>query len=71
MLAGCGDIRVVRDEPNVTTSNQYIKSYKIGEQSTIFIGDPIVKWQDLGVQTTTDHRVYVANTDFKLQGDYL
>lgn len=73
VMAGCGDIRVVRDEtvlPNETLSRQYIKSYKIGEKKTISIGNPIVRWQEATIKTTLTPKKYIAKSNFELKGKY-
>ncbi len=70
VLAGCGDIKVVRNNPFEKGSDQYIKSYNIGEQKTTYIGDPIIKWQEARVKYTDDTKMFYAKTDFEIKGKY-
>lgn len=74
LLAGCGDIKVVRrdsinSEP--VESFGYIKSYNIGENKTAYIGNPIVKWQDSKTRRINTSEVFIAKSDFELKGDYI
>lgn len=75
LLAGCGDIKVVRNDAITSeptfTSGGYKKSYKIGEKATTFIGDPIVRWQDSTIRYTKTAETFITNSDFELKGDYL
>src|SRR6266516_4719642 len=73
-LFGCGDIKVVKDD-DVLISNDskafgFEKSYTIGKQQTVFIGNPIVKWRDFTVTTSLVPVAYTATTDFNLKGTY-
>jgi hypothetical protein len=73
MLAGCGDIKVVRDDTFNTddsSSFNYVKSYNIGEKKTTSIGDPIVKWQEITVKNIPGPKMLQSKTDFKIEGDY-
>lgn len=74
LLAGCGDIKVVRrdsiqSEP--IESFGYIKSYNIGEKKTAYIGNSIVKWQDSKTKKINTSENFIAKSDFELKGDYI
>lgn len=74
VATGCGDIRVVPDQPftpKTATQHQYIKSYDIGKQQTAYIGEPIIKWQHIYLTKNVIGEKYTTSSDFTLKGKYL
>lgn len=73
VLAGCSDISVKRENTfysNEINSHNYIKSYVLGEKKTTFIGDPIIKWQEISIKNTEITKMFAAKSDFELKGLY-
>lgn len=71
VFAGCGDIRVIRNDQVPLIGYSYDKSYQIGKEKTEFAGDSIVKWSKYPVEYFKEPQVFVAKYNFKINGLYI